>query len=148
MNEFVSILLAGFGFGLAVAAVGEPRRLAKQLFALTEGFAGPLFFVWLGATLNLRALGDDTDLIWLGVGLGVGATLVHLVWALAGQPVPMALLATAQLGVPVAAATVGLQLGVLTAGEASAVMLGAVITIGVVVLGANLQRRTSHAPRA
>src|SRR5262249_23549787 len=44
----VSIMLAGFSFGLAVAAVGEPRRLARQLFAVTEGFFGPLFFVWLG----------------------------------------------------------------------------------------------------
>ncbi len=34
----VSVLLAGFSFGLVVAAVGEPRRLARQLFALTEGF--------------------------------------------------------------------------------------------------------------
>ncbi|MDD0859799.1 cation:proton antiporter [Arthrobacter alpinus] len=39
----VSIMLAGFAFGLAVSAVGEPRRLAHQLFALTEGFLGPLF---------------------------------------------------------------------------------------------------------
>ena len=36
----VSIMLAGFSFGLAVAAVGEPRRLARQLFALAEGFWG------------------------------------------------------------------------------------------------------------
>ena len=42
----VSIMLAGFSFGLAVAGVGEPRRLARQLFAVTEGFLGPLFFVW------------------------------------------------------------------------------------------------------
>ena len=45
----VSLMLAGFVSGLAVAAVGEPRRVAKQLFAVTEGFFGPLFFVWLGA---------------------------------------------------------------------------------------------------
>lgn len=137
----VSILLAGFGFGIAVSAIGEPRRLAKQLFALTEGFAGPLFFVWLGATLDLRALGGDPKLIGLGLGLGLGAALVHLVWVLTGQPTWTALLAAAQLGVPVAAATVGQNLGVLSAGEASAVMLGAVVTIGLVVLAANLGKR-------
>jgi Kef-type K+ transport system membrane component KefB len=50
VDTHVSIMLAGFACGLAVAAVGEPRRLAKQLFALTDGFLGPLFFVWLGSS--------------------------------------------------------------------------------------------------
>ncbi|NUP75651.1 MAG: cation:proton antiporter, partial [Sinomonas sp.] len=36
----VSIMLAGFAFGLAVSAVGEPRRLARQLFARNDGFLG------------------------------------------------------------------------------------------------------------
>jgi hypothetical protein len=36
----VSLMLAGFVSGLAVAAVGEPRRVAKQLFAVTEGSSG------------------------------------------------------------------------------------------------------------
>src|SRR6185312_14412481 len=45
----VSVMLAGFALGLVLAAIGEPRRLARQLFGITEGFFGPLFFVWLGA---------------------------------------------------------------------------------------------------
>ena len=52
----VSVLVAGFAVGLLLAAVGEPRRLARQLFGMTEGFFGPLFFVWLGASLDLRGL--------------------------------------------------------------------------------------------
>jgi Kef-type K+ transport system membrane component KefB len=52
VRTHVSIMLAGFSFGLVVAGVGEPRRLAKQLFAVTEGFLGPLFFVWLGSSLD------------------------------------------------------------------------------------------------
>ncbi|MFT4082826.1 MAG: cation:proton antiporter [Nocardioides sp.] len=136
VRTHVSIMLAGFAFGLAVTAVGEPRRLATQLFALTEGFFGPLFFVWLGAELNLRELGDHPGMIVLGVALGLGAALVHVAGGrVLGQPVPMGLLAAAQLGVPVAAATVGGQLGVLRAGEASAIMLGALSTIGLAVLG-------------
>jgi Kef-type K+ transport system membrane component KefB len=131
----VSILLAGFALGLAVAAVGEPRRLARQLFALTEGFLGPLFFVWLGATLNVRDLGSHPRLILLGLCLGLGAQLAHLFTRLLGQPVPIGLLASAQLGVPVAAATVGSQLGVLVPGEASALMLGALLTIAAAVIG-------------
>src|SRR5205085_54356 len=105
----VSLMLAGFVCGLAVAAVGEPRRVAKQLFAVTEGFFGPLFFVWLGASLQLRNLLDHPKMIALGACLGAGAALAHLSGVLLRQPPAYAMLASAQLGVPVAAATVGQQ---------------------------------------
>ncbi|MCW2496519.1 cation:proton antiporter [Jatrophihabitans sp.] len=131
VRTHVSIMLAGFSFGLAVAGVGEPRRLAKQLFALTEGFLGPLFFVWLGASLNLRELGSHPSEIGLGVTLGVGAIVAHSVMRLVGQPLPLGMLAAAQLGVPVAAATLGTQLHLLKPGEPSALILGALVTIGV-----------------
>jgi Kef-type K+ transport system membrane component KefB len=137
----VSIMLAGFAFGLAVAAIGPPRRLAKQLFALTEGFLAPLFFVWLGAELNLRELGDHPEMIGLGVVLGLAAVLAKVVARASGQPVPLGLVASAQLGVPVAAATIGSQLHVLQPGEASALMLGAVVTIGAAVVGGALAVR-------
>ena len=138
VTTHVSIMLAGFAFGLAVAAVGEPRRLSRQLFALTEGFLGPLFFVWLGAELNLRELGAHPSMIVLGVLLGVAAALAHLVPRALGQQVPYGLLAAAQLGVPVAAATVGTQLHVLQPGEASALMLSALVSIAVAVVGGSL----------
>ena len=109
----VSIMLAGFCFGLVVGAIGEPRRLAKQLFSLTDGFLGPLFFVWLGASLDVRALGRHPSLILLGVALGVGAVAVHAAMRLTGQPVPVRCSSAAQLGVPVAAATLGARTGLL-----------------------------------
>ncbi len=37
----VSVMVAGFALGLAVSALGEPRRMAAQLFALGEGFLAP-----------------------------------------------------------------------------------------------------------
>ncbi|GAA1586997.1 cation:proton antiporter [Kribbella karoonensis] len=127
----VSIMLAGFVLGLAVAAVGEPRRLARQLFALTEGFLGPVFFVWLGASLDLRELGAKPAFIGLGAALGVGAVVSHLSGRLTRQPLSIGALAAAQLGVPVAAATVGTSLHVLQPGEPAALILGALITIAV-----------------
>ena len=125
----VSVMLAGFALGLAVAAVGAPRRLARQLFGITEGFFGPLFFVWLGASLQVRDLGANPRLILLGVALGVGAILAHAVGAVLRQPLPLSVLAAAQLGVPVAAATIGTQTHLLRGGESSALMLGALLTI-------------------
>ena len=143
----VSIMLAGFALGLAVAAIGEPRRLARQLFAIGDGFFGPLFFVWLGASLDVRDLGRHPSLILLGLLLGFGALLVHLVGALTRQPVTMATLSCAQMGVPVAAATLATQLGLLGPGEAPALILGALITIGVTVLaGGAAARRQAREP--
>lgn len=140
----VSIMLAGFTFGLAVSAVGEPRRLARQLFALTEGFFAPLFFVWLGASLDLRALGDHPSYALLGLALGAGAVLAHLVVVPTGQPVAVATLASAQVGVPVAAAALGRQLGILRPGEGPAVVLGALVTISLSAVAASRLARARH----
>ncbi|GAB3271145.1 cation:proton antiporter [Sinomonas notoginsengisoli] len=125
----VSIMLAGFAFGLAVSAVGEPRRLARQLFAVNDGFLGPVFFVWLGASIDLRQLGGHPQMILLGVLLGLGAVVAHSLNRLIGLPLPFAIGSAAQLGVPVAAATIGRTVGALAPGEDSALLLGALVTI-------------------
>lgn len=142
----VSIMLAGFSFGLAVAAVGEPRRLTHQLFAVTEGFLGPLFFVWLGASLNLRELGRHPSFLLLGLALGLGAVLAHLVVKALGAPVTVSALAAAQLGVPVAAATLGTQSHLLKPGQPAALILGALITIAVATVAGSRLARPSSAP--
>lgn len=135
-RSHVSIMLAGFAMGLAVAAVGEPRRVAKQLFALSDGFLSPLFFIWLGARLNLREFGAHPYLIVLGVALGAAAVAAHALMRMLGQPIPLGTIASAQIGVPVAAVTVGTQLHVLKPGEPAALMLGALITIAAAAWGA------------
>ncbi|WP_104199515.1 cation:proton antiporter [Cryobacterium sp. Y29] len=127
----VSVMLAGFAFGLAVAAVGEPRRLARQLFALADGFFGPLFFVWLGASLALGDLADHPQMISLGLVLGVATLLTHATTRVLGLPLSLGMLSAAQLGIPIAAATIGTKLQVLAPGEAAALLLGALVTIAV-----------------
>ncbi|WP_029117329.1 cation:proton antiporter [Mycobacterium sp. URHB0044] len=140
----VSIMLAGFALGLVVSAIGEPRRLARQLFGVTEGFFAPLFFVWLGASLQVRELADHPEFVVLGMGLGVGAVLAHCVGRLLGQPLALAALAAAQLGVPVAAATLGIERGLLGAGEPSALILGALVTIAVTSVAGALAKRAQR----
>jgi Kef-type K+ transport system membrane component KefB len=141
VRTHVSIMLAGFSFGLAMAAVGEPRRLARQLFAVTEGLFGPLFFVWLGASLDLRDLGQHPSYVVLGVVLGAGAVAAHAAMRLTGQPLAIGALAAAQLGVPVAAVTVGTQQRLLHPGEAGGLILGALITIAVAVVSSGIAAR-------
>ena len=130
----VSVMLAGFALGLALAVVGEPRRMARQLFGVTEGFFAPLFFVWLGASLQVRELLDRPAYLWLGVGLGVGAVVAHCATRATGQPIALGALSAAQLGVPIAAATLGTEQHLLSPGEPSALMLGALVTIAAAAL--------------
>lgn len=135
-NLQVSIMLAGFSFGLVVSAVGEPRRLARQLFAITEGFFSPLFFIWIGSSLDLRSLGSHPSDIALGAALGFGAIVTHAAMRSTGQPVSTGVLASGQLGVPVAAIAIGTQLHLLQRGESAAIVLGALITVAAAIVAA------------
>jgi Kef-type K+ transport system membrane component KefB len=147
-STHVSIMLAGFALGLVIAMVGEPRRLARQLFGITEGFFSPLFFVWLGASLQVRELGSHPKLILLGIGLGLGGVLAHCAGRLLGQPLTLAVLSAAQLGVPVAAATIGTQEHLLVTGEASALMFGALLTIAATSIAGTIAARGQTAAAA
>jgi Kef-type K+ transport system membrane component KefB len=143
VNVHVSVMLAGFAFGLALSAIGTPRRLASQLFAVTEGFLGPIFFVWLGATIDLRELAHHPRLVLLAVGLAAGTTVIHALARFVGQPLPLAVLATAQLGVPVAAVALGTGSKLLAPGEGGAIIGAAVLTLGVAAVAGAAARRTS-----
>jgi hypothetical protein len=59
----------------------------------------------------------------------------------ASQPTSVAALAAAQLGVPVAVATIGSQSGLLADGEAAALLLGATLTIAVALLAGSMAAR-------
>lgn len=125
----ISTMLAGFVTGVAVSKVGQPRRVAKQFFALTEGFFGPIFFVWVGAQLDLRSLGDHPQAILLGIALAVAPLIAHGAMVVTGQPLPIALTTAAQMGVPVAAIALSAPRGLLIPGEDAAMLLGALLTV-------------------
>lgn len=130
----VSVMLAGFVAGLALTAQGKARRLARQLFAVTDGFLAPVFFVWLGASLDLRALVDQPRMIALTAMLALGAIVVHAAAWLVGQPLPLAVLAGAQLGVPVAAVTIGTGNHLLAPGEGAAILAAMLVSVAVSAL--------------
>jgi len=81
-----SLLIAGFGAGLMVAAIGGPERLSNEVLGIAGGFFIPLFFVVLGARLDLRGLFSDPALIELACALAALNVVVHL---LAGLRVPL-----------------------------------------------------------
>jgi Kef-type K+ transport system membrane component KefB len=139
-----SVLLGGFAMGLVVAAIGGPKRLSTQVRGIAEGFFVPLFFVVLGARLDISALVGHPDLLLVAGLLIVLNVVIHAIAALAtGQPSSAGLIATAQLGVPAAVVQIGLQEHVVTPALGAAVTTAALATLPLCALGtALLARRT------
>ncbi len=131
-----SILIAGFGAGLMVAVIGGPKRLSTQTRGIADGFFIPLYFVVLGARLDLAGLLDHPAMLALAGALAGLNVAIHLTAAtLARRPAAAGLAASAQLGVPAAVASLGLSEHVLSAAAATAVIAAALVSLGVCTLG-------------
>jgi Kef-type K+ transport system membrane component KefB len=127
-----STLLAGFGAGLVLARLEPPDRLEVQLSGLAEGFFVPAFFVLLGAQLDFRALGADPRAVGLALLLALAALAGHLVAARIAAPdlwPAYGLAASAQLGLPAAAASLGLATGSISPSVAAAIVAAGCITV-------------------
>jgi Kef-type K+ transport system membrane component KefB len=131
-----SMLVAGFAAGLAVSALGVSGRLTQQILGVGEGFLIPAFFVVLGATIDPKGLFTADGLILTG-GLVVGTTIVHIVGGAAGGYRPASsLVASAQMGVPLALVTLGQSQGWLDGDQAAAFVVAALLTVGLCAIGA------------
>jgi Kef-type K+ transport system membrane component KefB len=139
-----SLLVAGFGVGLVVAAIGGPKRLSKEVLGLGQAFLVPLFFVLLGARLDLRALTSSHRAVILALALAALAIAVHVaVSALIRAPAAVGLLATAQVGVPAAVIALGLAANAITEAQAAAIFCAALLSIGATSAGAAILRRAA-----
>jgi Kef-type K+ transport system membrane component KefB len=137
-----SVLIAGFAVGLVVAVIGGPKRLSTQVTGIAAGFFIPLFFVVLGAKLDLRAVVHKPSILELTALLTVANVAVHvLAAAVTRQKLPAALVATAQLGLPAGVVTLGLQHHVISPAQGGAILLAALITIGLCPAGVALLAR-------
>jgi Kef-type K+ transport system membrane component KefB len=132
-----SLLIAGFGAGLMVAAIGGPKRLSHEVLGVAGGLFVPLFFVVLGARVDLRGLAQDPAMIGLALAL-VGLTVaVHvLATRVTRQPPAAALLASAQLGVPAAIVALGLSEHVITSTQGAAIVAASMLSLAVCSVGA------------
>jgi Kef-type K+ transport system membrane component KefB len=131
-----SILIAGFGAGLMVAVIGGPKRLSTQMRGIAEGFFIPLYFVVLGAQLDLGGLVGDPSMLELAGALVALNVVIHVLAAVVvRRPVAGGLVASAQLGVPAAIATLGLADGVLSRTIATAIVASALVSLVICTLG-------------
>jgi Kef-type K+ transport system membrane component KefB len=145
-----STLVAGFVAGMILVRLHESDRLALQFTGVANGFFVPLFFVLLGAELNLRALLTEPSRILLALGLVCAAVITHVIAArVAGHERYLAtgLSASAQLGMPAAAASLGLSTGLLTPADAAALVAGGVLTLIPATIGSLLLARGAAAAR-
>ncbi len=127
-----SILIAGFGAGVAVAILGGPKRLSTQVRGIADGFFVPLYFVVLGASLDVGALFREPSMLALAGALAVFNVAIRLLAAkLMRTPASGALAASAQLGVPAAVASLGLSTHVLGDATATAIVASALISLAV-----------------
>jgi len=140
-----SVLIAGFGTGLLVAALGGPDRLFTQVRGLADGFFVPLFFVVLGARLELGAVIEHPSILRLTIALLVLNIAVHLLAAgLSRQRASAAMIATAQLGVPAAVVTLALPDRVLSEAQGAAIITAALASLGIAALGTALLAREAR----
>lgn len=136
-----SLLVAGFAAGIVLRQFHQPRRLEHQLTGLATGFFVPAFFVLLGATLDLKGLVRSPSAIGLAAAMAAAATAVHVLSALvAGKErrVATGLVASAQLGLPAAAAALGLASGALGPAVAAALVAAGCLTLVPAAAGAAL----------
>jgi Kef-type K+ transport system membrane component KefB len=141
-----SLLVAGFAAGIVLRRFHRPKRLVQQLAGLANGFFVPAFFVLLGATLNLRGLLGDPRAIALAVAMAAGAVAVHVAGAAVAaerERIASGLMASAQLGLPAAAAALGLESHLLSPPIAAALVAGGCLTLVPATVGAVLLARTA-----
>jgi Kef-type K+ transport system membrane component KefB len=144
-----SILIAGFGAGVIVAVLGGPKRLSTQVRGVADGFFVPLYFVVLGASLDVGALFSDPSLLGLAGALIVLTVAIRLIATRVVRTARVgALAASAQLGVPAAVASIGLSEHVISDATATAIIASALASLAVGSVGVALIVRRELAAQA
>jgi Kef-type K+ transport system membrane component KefB len=125
-----SVLVAGFAAGMVASSLGHPRRFYKQLIGIGEGFLVPVFFVHLGASINVGELFSSISNISLAVLICAASIGVHLLAArMSGLPKGAGLSASSQMGVPAALVSIGLSSGLLSPGQGAAIIAAALLSL-------------------
>jgi Kef-type K+ transport system membrane component KefB len=134
-----SILIAGFGAGLVLAALGGPERLSLEVRGVAQGFLVPMFFVLLGARLDIGSLVGEPSNLELAAALAGLTVAAHVAGAgVARLRLASGLVSSAQLGVPAAVVALGLSEGIINPGQGAAIIAASLVSLGVCAGGAAL----------
>ena len=133
----LEVILGAF---LAGAIIGQNRQRTSQIFeekldAMGYGFFIPLFFIMVGARFDLKALIASPGALWLVPLLIAASYLVKLLPALCfaarftwRESFAGGLLLASRLSLIIAASSIALNLGLITSGVNSAIILLAIFT--------------------
>jgi Kef-type K+ transport system membrane component KefB len=124
-----------------------PKRLSTQVRGIADGFFVPLYFVVLGARLDLAGLVHDPALLALAGALAALNVVIHLLAStLLRQRVAGGLAATAQLGVPAAVASLGISEHLLSPVLATAIVASSLASLALSTFGVELLARDAEVP--
>jgi Kef-type K+ transport system membrane component KefB len=133
-----SMLVPGFAAGAIVAKIAHPKRFTKQLNGVAGALFVPLFFVTLGAKLDFTQLFHNWHYIALSLSIVVSSVVVHVIVAKAMRlPWASGLMAATQQGLPIALVALGMNDGLLNAGQAAALIAAAMLLLVTASIGAS-----------
>lgn len=131
------IILGAFLAGAVVSLLTTPGggRLGNKLDAIGYGFLIPYFFIMVGAKFSLSELLSSPTMLLLAPALLVIAFVVKVVPALLlksmfgrRQAIAGGILLSSRLSLVIAAAAIGVEMGAISPGVNSAIILMAVVT--------------------
>jgi Kef-type K+ transport system membrane component KefB/Trk K+ transport system NAD-binding subunit len=140
LSEFLGteVILGAFLAGACVALLMTPedKQISTQLESIGYGFLIPIFFIKVGIDFNLSALFNSSRAMLLVPVLIVAAIAVKVLPALLfrlryslKESLSAGALLSARLSLIIAAAAVGLRLGVISEATNAAILLVAILTV-------------------
>jgi len=140
LSEFLGteIILGAFLAGACVALLMTPedKQISNQLESIGYGFLIPIFFIKVGIDFNISALFNSSRAMLLVPILIVAAIAVKVFPALLfrlryslKESLSAGALLSARLSLIIAAAAVGLRLGVISEATNAAILLVAILTV-------------------
>jgi Kef-type K+ transport system membrane component KefB/Trk K+ transport system NAD-binding subunit len=151
----VQVILGTFLAGMFVGTVSGKERteIHSKLDAIGFGFVIPIFFIMIGVNFNIHALWGDKKALLLLPLLFIATYAFKILPALIlrlrfqwRKTFAGAILNATQMSVTIAAAEVGLQIGAINQGIATAIILVAMLTalISPIAFGKILPHETEH----
>ncbi|MFZ2095950.1 MAG: monovalent cation:proton antiporter family protein [Anaerolineales bacterium] len=149
LSEFLGteIILGAFLAGACIALLMTPddKQISSQLESIGYGFLIPIFFIKVGIDFNISALLTSPNAILLVPLLIIAAIAVKVLPALVfrlryslRESLSAGALLSARLSLIIAAAEVGLRLGVISEATNAAILLVAILTVTLAPLAFSL----------
>lgn len=131
----VENILGAFLAGVVVSLLSPDRNFVHQLDSFGYGFLIPIFFVMVGVQFDFKSLLENPSILLLIPVVVVFLFLARMVptllikrWFSWKETISSGVLLTSTLSLAIVAATVSLQMGIISEGMNSAIVLVAILT--------------------